>query len=115
MIRDQSCLIRIAIESRMQVDHEELKILLQNCLISSRFNEKLGLQRKNMAFNRKFHRENHGPSDSLKDDSTTEIGRFKWTTIPQFSSHGFPPFSKGIKSRKSGKCLKNQSKVEKIP
>ena len=45
MIRDQSCLNMIAIESRMQGDHEELKNLLQNCLISSRFNQKLSLQR----------------------------------------------------------------------
>ena len=29
MIRDQSCLNMIAIESRMQGDHEELDILLQ--------------------------------------------------------------------------------------
>ena len=41
MIRDQSCLNIIAIESRMEGDHEELKILLQNYLISSRFNQKL--------------------------------------------------------------------------
>ena len=58
----------------MQGDHEELKILLQNHLISSRFNKKLGLQRKNLGFYRKFHRENRGPSDSLKDDSAAEIG-----------------------------------------
>ena len=40
-IRDQSCLNPIGIESRMYRDHEELKILLQNCLNSSRFNEEL--------------------------------------------------------------------------
>ena len=50
MIRDQSCLNMIEIVSRMQGDHEELNILLQNRLISSRFNQKLGLQRKNMGF-----------------------------------------------------------------
>ena len=44
MIRDQSCLDMIAIESRTQRDHEELKILLQNRLISSRFNRKFCLQ-----------------------------------------------------------------------
>ena len=82
MIRDQSCLNMLAIESRIQEDHEELKIFLQNCLISSRFNQKLGLQRKNMGFYRKFQHENRGPSDSQKDDSTAEIGRFKWATIP---------------------------------
>ena len=44
MIRDQSCLNIIAIESKTQGDHEELNILLQNYLISSRFNQKLSLQ-----------------------------------------------------------------------
>ena len=33
-----------------------------------------------MGFYRKFHHENHGPFDSLKDDSTAEIGQFKWAT-----------------------------------
>ena len=73
MINDQSYLNMIAIESRMQGDHEELKILLQSCLISSRFNQKLGLQRKNLDFYKKFHRENCAPSDSLKDDLTAEM------------------------------------------
>ena len=82
MIRDQSYLNMIAIESIIEGDHEELKILLQNCLISSRFNQKLGLQRKNIGFYRKFHRKNRGPSDSLKYDSTAEIALFKWATIP---------------------------------
>ena len=82
MIRDQSCLNMIAIESIMQGDYEELNILLQNCLISSQFNQKLGLQRKNINFYRKFYRKNRGPSDSLKDDLTTEIVRFKQALIP---------------------------------
>ena len=103
MIRDQSCLLRIAIESRMQVDHKDFKILVQNFLISLRFNQKLGLQRKNMAFYRTFHRENRGASYLLKDDSTSEIERFKGATIPQFSPHDFPPFFKGMKSIISGK------------
>ena len=106
MIRDQSCVNVIAIESRMQGYHEELKILLQNRLIASRFNKKLGLQMKNMGFYKKFYPENCGPFDSLKDDSTAKIARFNWATIPRFS-----PFFKGIKSRKSGKCLKNQNKI----
>ena len=89
MIRDQSCLNMIPIESRMQGNHEELNILLQNYLISSRFNQKLGLQRKNMGFFRKFHRKNCGPSDALKDDSMAVIGQFKWATIL-----GFSPFFK---------------------
>ena len=58
MIRDQFSLNMIAIESRMQRDHEELKIFLQNHLISLGFYQKLGLQRKNIGFYKKFHREN---------------------------------------------------------
>ena len=49
-IRDQSCLNMIAIESRTQGDHKELKILLQNRLISSPFNRKLSLQREEHLF-----------------------------------------------------------------
>ena len=44
-----------------------------------------------MVFHRKFHRENRGPSNSLKDDSMAEIERFKWATIPRFSPHVFLP------------------------
>ena len=73
-------------------NHKELKIFLQNCLISSRFYQKLGLQTKNMGFYRKFHHENREVFDSLKDDSTAEIGQFKWATIPQFSPQDFLPF-----------------------
>ena len=40
---------------------------------------------------RKLHRENRGPSDSLKDDSTAEIVRFMWAMIPR-SPHDFCPF-----------------------
>ena len=63
-----------------------------------------------MGFYRKLNRENRKPSDFLKDDSTAKIAQFKWATIPQFS-----PFFKGIKSKKSEKCLKNQNKIKKIP
>ena len=48
MIHDQSYLNMIAIESRIQGDYKEVKILLQNLLISSQFNQQLGLQRKNI-------------------------------------------------------------------
>ena len=41
MIRDQSYLNMITIESRMQEDHEKLMILLQKCLIFSCFNQNL--------------------------------------------------------------------------
>ena len=44
MIHDQSYLDMIAIESRTQEDHVKLTILLQKCLISSRFNRKLSLE-----------------------------------------------------------------------
>ena len=101
-----TCFNGCGIESRKQENHEELKIFLENCLISSRFDQKLGLQRKNIGFYRKFHCENRGPFDLLKDDSMAEIGRFKWATIPRFS-----PFLRGIISIKSRKCLKNQNKI----
>ena len=50
MIRDQSRLNLIAIESRTQGDHEELKIFLQNCLISSRFNQELKFKEEEHRF-----------------------------------------------------------------
>ena len=50
MICDQSCLNLIPIESRMQGDHEELRILLQKPLISSCFNQTLSLQREEDRF-----------------------------------------------------------------
>ena len=109
MIRDQSCLNMIEIESRIQEDHEELKILLQNCLISSRFNQKLGLERKNMGFYKKFHCENYGPSISLKDNSMAEIGRFKWATIPRF-----PPFVKELNPENAWKIKIKYKKFHKI-
>ena len=40
----------ITIESRTHGDHEELKILLENFLISSGFNRKLCLQREEHLF-----------------------------------------------------------------
>ena len=49
------------IEYKKQENHEELKIFIQSCLISSQFDQKLGLQRKNISFYRKFHCENHRP------------------------------------------------------
>ena len=58
---------------------------------------------------RKLHRENRGPSDSLKDDSTAEIVRFMWAMIPR-SPHDFCPFL----MIKSENCLKNQNKFHKI-
>ena len=50
MIHDQSCLNRITIESRLQGDPEELEIVLQKYLISSRFNQKLSLKREEHRF-----------------------------------------------------------------
>ena len=82
MIHDQSCLNMIAIESRTQGDHEELKILLQNFLIASRFNRKLSLRRKEHLFMEEKSRK-RGPSNSLKRFLTAEIGRFWWATIPR--------------------------------
>ena len=51
---------------------------------------------KNISFYKKFHPENCGPSDSLKDDLMAEIAQFKWATIPRFSLHDFPPFLKEL-------------------
>ena len=65
----------------LEENHEHLKIFIQNHLISSGFDEKLGLQRKNISFYRKCHRKNRGPFDSLKDESKAEIARFKWAMI----------------------------------
>ena len=68
-ICDQSCLNMITIESRTQGDHEELKILLQKCLISSPFNQKLSLQERRTFIYRKikekcgFHSSWFPPSD----------------------------------------------------
>ena len=45
-IRDQSHLNIIAIESRTHGDHDELEILLQKCVISSRFNQKLSYKER---------------------------------------------------------------------
>ena len=60
MIRDQSSLNPIRIESRMQGDHEELKILLQNCLISSRINQELLKRREYIGFYRRSPAKNTG-------------------------------------------------------
>ena len=57
----------------MQGNHEELKIMLQNCLISSRFNQELSLQRKEHHFIREMLRENRGPSDLVKTDRRPQL------------------------------------------
>ena len=45
-----TCVDWCRLESRTQENHEELKIFLQCRLISSRFNQELSLQRKNINF-----------------------------------------------------------------
>ena len=45
-----TCLNLWAIESRTQENHEELKIFLQKCLISSRFNQKLHFKKREHRF-----------------------------------------------------------------
>ena len=58
---DESCLNLIAIESRTQGHHEELEILLQKCLISSRFNQKLSLKKERTSIYKNFIAKNpHG-------------------------------------------------------
>ena len=53
-IRDQSCLNPIGVESSMQRDHDELKIMLQNCLISSGFNQELPEEENTSVFIKKY-------------------------------------------------------------
>ena len=65
-ICDQSCLNLIGIDSRTQGDHEELKILLQNYIISSPFNQELKLQRGRTSVFREKSLENGGASNSVK-------------------------------------------------
>ena len=54
MIHGQSCLNMITIESTMQGDHKELKIMFQKCLISSHFNQKFSLERERTPIYRDF-------------------------------------------------------------
>ena len=65
----------IAIESKTQGNHKEHKILVQNCLISLQFNQKLSLQIEEHIFIEKIYHDKRGPSDSLKDDWTAGIVR----------------------------------------
>ena len=67
-----------------------------------------------MGFYRKFHRENHGLSDWLKDDSTTKIAQFKWATIPQFSPHDFPLFLKELNPENPENACKIKIKCRKF-
>ena len=53
-----SCFNGCIIESRKQEDHEELKIFLQNRLISSRFDQKLKYKGRTSEFIRKFRAKN---------------------------------------------------------
>ena len=54
IIRYQSYFNIVGIESRTDEDHEEVNILLQNHLISSRFNQELGHIRRASIFIRDF-------------------------------------------------------------
>ena len=65
-IRDESYLNMIGIESRTQGDHEELKILLQNCLISSRFDQELSYKGEEHQFFIEKSCKNRGLSDLVK-------------------------------------------------
>ena len=72
-IRDQSCLNPIEIESKMQGDHKELKIMLQNCLISSRFNQELSRRREYIDIYKKIPCEKCQPFDLMKIGWTATI------------------------------------------
>ena len=54
MVRDQSCLEWITIKSRTCKDHEELRILVKNCLIPSRFNQEFFYKDKEHSFIKHF-------------------------------------------------------------
>ena len=68
MIRDQPGPDRIAIKSKSGRDHEELKILLKNCLIASRFNKELREEERIHRFLKKNSREKCGQFDPGKAD-----------------------------------------------
>ena len=68
MIRDQSYLNMIAIESRTQGDQKELTNLHKNFLISSGFNRNLSLQRKRTSIYRDFIAKIVDRPIRLKDD-----------------------------------------------
>ena len=46
--------------------HDELKILLKNCLIASRFNQELRFKGKNIGIKRRNLREKLGPFDPVR-------------------------------------------------
>ena len=49
-------------------DHDEVKIFLQNCLVASRFNQKLREEERIHPFLKKNSREKFGPSYAVKTD-----------------------------------------------
>ena len=86
MIRDQYCFNLIAIESRIQGDHKELKFFLQKCLISSRFNQKMSLQEGRTSIYRKIIAKKGAVRFSERTldgcDRTKSVGHDHTTRIP---------------------------------
>ena len=64
-IRDQFCLNMIRIESKMQEDHEELKIIAPKLLNFFTIQSKVKFTEREHPFYRKFHCKKRGPSNSL--------------------------------------------------
>ena len=73
-----SCFNGCGIEFRKQENHEELKIFLQNHLISSRFNQKLSYKDRRTLFYKKFSMKN---VDRLFRDEIWAIGSRKISGI----------------------------------
>ena len=71
----------------MQGDHEELKILLKNCLIASRFNQELREEERVHRFLMKNSREKCRQSDSVKADQRLRScdDRGPWSHVPRLS------------------------------
>ena len=98
-IRDQSCLNLIGIESRMQGDHEEFKILLQNCLMSSRFNQELSYKEEEHWFYRKIadrpirwrRTDGHDRAINVGHDPTIPDFMPVWSSSMRLDASTFPP------------------------
>ena len=80
---DESYLNWITIKSRTHGNRDELKIFLKNCLIASRFNQELNLERKNIGIYKKKPTENSGPFDLKQIGWTATIACMRCPMIPR--------------------------------
>ena len=91
MNHDESCLNLIAIESRMQGNHDELKICLQNFLIASRLIKSWVTKRGRTPIYRGKNLWKLRTVRFGEDRSTAMIAHWSWATIPR--SHDADPGS----------------------